>query len=161
MAHLQVAQARPASRSRALAWQPGPPGGRRLWPRTAFADKRLHRRGPRALAKNVLFSSELRGFAPSREPVISARSACCCPMLAIVRQSSPPRRPRRQARTAQRRRPGAQPGPECLRSRPCGCRALLKSTAKKESSVYTLTSTEAAVVVGSGMLRRSAFNPSR
>ncbi|MCK9565187.1 MAG: hypothetical protein M0Q43_03950 [Methanothrix sp.] len=42
-------------------------------PWMAFACERLHRRGPRALAKNYPFSPELRGFAPSREPVISAR----------------------------------------------------------------------------------------
>ncbi|MDD2834924.1 MAG: hypothetical protein PHY05_02125 [Methanothrix sp.] len=43
--------------------------------RMALACERLLRRGPRALAKIVLFSSNLRGFAPSREPVISARLA--------------------------------------------------------------------------------------
>jgi hypothetical protein len=33
----------------------------------AFVEKRPHRRGPMALGKIVLLSSELRGFPPSHE----------------------------------------------------------------------------------------------
>jgi len=57
----------PAHPTRALARQPGPPGGRRLSFRMAVVGKRLHRRGPMALGKIVLLSSELRGFPPSHE----------------------------------------------------------------------------------------------
>jgi len=55
-------QPMPTHLARALAWQPGPPGGRRLSPQMAFVGKRLHRRGPRAMAKNCP-SLIIRGFA--------------------------------------------------------------------------------------------------
>jgi hypothetical protein len=53
----------PGPQARALAWQPSPPGGQWLSPRMTFVEKRPHRRGPRAMAKNcpsLIGTSRLR-----------------------------------------------------------------------------------------------------
>lgn len=53
----------PVHLARALASQPGPPGGRRLSFWMAFVEKHLHRRGPRATAKNCPSLIDLSAFA--------------------------------------------------------------------------------------------------
>ena len=98
----------------------------------AFAEKRLHRRGQRALAKNCPFSSKLRGFAPSREPVISARPAPMPPSPRLASQpalaTSPPRPGPMGSGHKQ------QPGPERLRARPCGRPVLLPVACKNRQA---------------------------
>jgi hypothetical protein len=118
-------QARPAPCPRARACvHAGPSGSRRLWPRMALACERLHRRDPRALVKNYPFSPELRGFAPSHEPVISARPAHLAPNASACWTIQPALITSQQVRTT---RPTGgheqQPEPERCKSaaiRPAG-----------------------------------------
>ena len=73
--------------------------------------------------KIVFISSELRGFAPSREPVISAR-----PGLLPHHHEPLSSKPVWQGPHAGESR--AQPGPERGRARPCDCPALLPMARK-------------------------------
>jgi len=69
--------------------------------------------------KIVFFSSKLRGFAPSREPVITASPASCPLSRALAGQASlPARLSSPQARTARPTGGGheQQPGPERRKS---------------------------------------------
>ena len=90
----------PAHLARTLACQPGPPGGRRLSPRMAFVEKRLHgaARGP--WRKIVLLSSELRGFAASREIRDLGPPGLPPPGTIACQASQPAQTTLQQARTA-------------------------------------------------------------
>jgi hypothetical protein len=85
-----IGPARPLPPSASAYVHAGPPGGHWPWPRMALpaSDSTDAARG--LWQKFVLFSSELRGFAPSREPVITARPAPRHRTRALARQSSPP-----------------------------------------------------------------------